>query len=43
MSASGNQAGAAKRLVTGGSDCQVKVWEFSPESGSWNATLLYVL
>ncbi|KAG9186787.1 Protein transport protein [Alternaria panax] len=40
MSASGNQAGAAKRLVTGGSDCQVKVWDFSPESGSWNATLL---
>lgn len=21
--------------MTGGSDCQVKIWEFSPDSGSW--------
>ncbi|KAF1830255.1 Sec13 protein-like protein [Decorospora gaudefroyi] len=41
ISASGNQAGAARRLVTGGSDCQVKIWEFSLESGSWqNAQIL---
>jgi protein transport protein SEC13 len=32
ISASGNQAGAARRFVTGGSDCQVKLWEFSQES-----------
>lgn len=35
ISASGNQAGAARRFVTGGSDCQVKLWEFSHETGSW--------
>jgi protein transport protein SEC13 len=41
ISASGNQGGAARRLVTGGSDCQVKIWEFSHESGSWqNAQIL---
>jgi protein transport protein SEC13 len=26
----------ARRFVTGGSDCQVKIWEFSPETASWN-------
>ncbi|KAF2199039.1 protein transport protein SEC13 [Delitschia confertaspora ATCC 74209] len=26
----------ARRFVTGGSDCQVKIWEFSPETGAWN-------
>jgi protein transport protein SEC13 len=41
VSASGNQIGAARRLVTGGSDCQVKIWDFSHESGSWqNAQIL---
>lgn len=38
VSASGNQAGAARRFVTGGSDCQVKLWEFSAETGSWQNT-----
>jgi protein transport protein SEC13 len=38
VSASGNQAGAARRFVTGGSDCQVKLWEFSVETGSWQNT-----
>jgi protein transport protein SEC13 len=36
--ASGNQAGAARRFVTGGSDCQVKLWDFSAETGSWQST-----
>lgn len=35
MSASGNAAGAARRFVTGGSDCQVKLWEYSPETGGY--------
>lgn len=26
----------ARRFVTGGSDCQVKIWEFSPDTGSWS-------
>jgi protein transport protein SEC13 len=38
ISASGNQAGAARRFVTGGSDCQVKLWDFSVETGSWQST-----
>ena len=38
VSASGNQAGTARRFVTGGSDCQVKLWEFSAETGSWQNT-----
>jgi protein transport protein SEC13 len=38
ISASGNQAGAARRFVTGGSDCQVKLWDFSAETGSWQST-----
>lgn len=36
VSASGNQAGSARRFVTGGSDCQVKLWDFSAETGSWS-------
>jgi protein transport protein SEC13 len=39
-SASGNQGGAARRLVTGGSDCQVKLWEFSSETGYSNTQIL---
>lgn len=35
-SASGNQAGTARRFVTGGSDCQVKLWEFNAEKGSYD-------
>ncbi|KAE8850553.1 hypothetical protein PTNB85_00969 [Pyrenophora teres f. teres] len=35
VSASGNQTVAVRRLVTGGSDCQVKIWEFSGEAGNW--------
>lgn len=35
-SASGNQAGSARRFVTGGSDCQVKLWEYAPETNSYN-------
>jgi protein transport protein SEC13 len=38
LSGSGNQAGAARRLVTGGSDCQVKLWEYVPETNSYNNT-----
>jgi protein transport protein SEC13 len=38
VSASGNQAGAARRFVTGGSDCQVKLWDFSAETGSWQSS-----
>lgn len=38
ITASGNQAGAARRFVTGGSDCQVKIWEFSPETGGYQNT-----
>jgi len=29
------QAGGLRRFVTGGSDCMVKVWEFSPETNSY--------
>jgi protein transport protein SEC13 len=36
MGASGNSPGAARRFVTGGSDCQVKLWEFSPETGTYS-------
>ncbi|QDS74318.1 hypothetical protein FKW77_004089 [Venturia effusa] len=25
-----------RRIVTGGSDCLVKIWDFSTETGSWN-------
>jgi len=39
--ASGNSPGAARRFVTGGSDCQVKLWEFSPDQGTYtNTTIL---
>ena len=38
VGASGNQAGAARRFVTGGSDCQVKLWEWSAETGGWTNT-----
>ena len=34
-SASGNQQGAARRFVTGGSDCQVKIWEYAPETNTY--------
>lgn len=35
---SGGGVGAERRFVTGGSDCQVKLWEWSPETGSYNNT-----
>ncbi|KAF2120884.1 WD40-repeat-containing domain protein [Lophiotrema nucula] len=35
-SQSGNKVGGERRFVTGGSDCQVKIWEWSAETGSWN-------
>lgn len=38
VTASGNVGGAARRFVTGGSDCQVKLWEFSAESGSYGSS-----
>ncbi|KAF1956168.1 WD40 repeat-like protein [Byssothecium circinans] len=38
VTASGNQAGTARRFVTGGSDCQVKIWEFSQETGGYQNT-----
>ena len=38
ISASGNQASSARRFATGGSDCQVKIWDFSMETGSWQNT-----
>lgn len=40
VSASGNQAGAARRLVTGGSDCQVKLWEYAPDTNTYNQVQL---
>ncbi|KAF2739842.1 Sec13 protein-like protein [Polyplosphaeria fusca] len=41
LSAGGNGVAAARRFVTGGSDCQVKIWEWSAETGAYaNATML---
>lgn len=41
MSAGGNNVGTARRFVTGGSDCQVKIWEWSAETGTYgNTTIL---
>lgn len=37
-SASGGQTGAARRFVTGGSDCQVKLWDYVPETNSYTCT-----
>ncbi|OCL01285.1 Sec13 protein-like protein [Glonium stellatum] len=34
-SASGPATPSMRRFVTGGSDCQVKIWEFNPETGSY--------
>jgi WD40 repeat protein len=38
ITASGNAAGNARRFVTGGSDCQVKLWEYQPENASYQNT-----
>ncbi|KAF2260825.1 WD40 repeat-like protein [Lojkania enalia] len=34
-SASGNQTSVARRFVTGGSDCQVKLWEWNTEQNAY--------
>ncbi|KAF2094572.1 Sec13 protein-like protein, partial [Rhizodiscina lignyota] len=35
-SAGGQAGGVVRRFVTGGSDCAVKIWEWNPESNTYN-------
>jgi protein transport protein SEC13 len=36
FSAQGGNASALRRFVTGGSDCMIKIWEWSPDTNTYN-------